>query len=89
VGITENEARERGLKYRVAKMSMDYVSRAWEMGETRGLMKAVVDAEKGQILGAAVLGKLHFEVLRDAIFARPTLAEGINTLFTQFQAEPA
>jgi pyruvate/2-oxoglutarate dehydrogenase complex dihydrolipoamide dehydrogenase (E3) component len=105
VGITENEARERGLKYRVAKMSMDYVSRAWEMGETRGLMKAVVDAEKGQILGAAVLGveggelmailevamlgKLYFEVLRDAIFAHPTLAEGINTLFTQFRAEPA
>jgi pyruvate/2-oxoglutarate dehydrogenase complex dihydrolipoamide dehydrogenase (E3) component len=101
VGLTENEARERGLKYRVAKMPMESISRAWEMGETRGLIKAIVDAKTGQILGAAVLGveggelmatlqvamlgKLHFEVLREAIFAHPTLSEGINTLFTQFQ----
>ena len=95
------EARERGLKYRVAKMPMDYVSRAWEMGETRGLMKAIVDADSGEILGAAVLGveggelmavlevamlgKLPYTVLREAIFSHPTLSEGFNTLFTQFQ----
>ena len=101
VGITEAEARERGLKYRVAKMPMDYVSRAWEMGETRGLMKAIVDADSGEILGAAVLGveggelmavlevamlgKLPYTVLREAIFSHPTLSEGFNTLFTQFQ----
>ena len=105
VGITEAEARERGLKYRVAKMPMDYVSRAWEMGETRGLMKAIVDADSGEILGAAVLGveggelmavlevamlgKLPYTVLREAIFSHPTLSEGFNTLFTQFQDSQA
>ena len=101
VGITENEAKQRGLNYQVAKMPMDYISRAWEMGETRGLMKAVVDADSGQILGAAVLGveggelmailevamlgKLHYRVLEEAIFSHPTLSEGFNTLFAQIQ----
>jgi pyruvate/2-oxoglutarate dehydrogenase complex dihydrolipoamide dehydrogenase (E3) component len=52
----------------------------------------VLGVEGGElmaILEVAMLGKLHFEVLRDAIFSHPTLSEGINTLFTQFQAEPA
>jgi pyruvate/2-oxoglutarate dehydrogenase complex dihydrolipoamide dehydrogenase (E3) component len=60
-------------------------------------MKAVIDKESGQILGAAVLGieggevmaaiqtamwgKLPYTVLRDGIFAHPTLAEAFNTLF--------
>jgi len=76
---------------------MDRAARAIEMSETRGLMKAIVDAETNQILGAAVLsveggelmsmfeiammGKLPYPVLKDAIFAHPTLAESLNNLF--------
>jgi pyruvate/2-oxoglutarate dehydrogenase complex dihydrolipoamide dehydrogenase (E3) component len=68
------------------------------MDESRGFMKAVVDVESGQILGCAVLGieggeimamlqmammgKLPYTVLRDAVFAHPTLAESLNNLFT-------
>jgi pyruvate/2-oxoglutarate dehydrogenase complex dihydrolipoamide dehydrogenase (E3) component len=101
VGLTEAEARQQGRPIRVAKMTMDYVSRAWEIGEKRGLMKAIVDAATGQILGAAVLGyeggelmamfeiamlgNLPYTVLKEAIFAHPTLAEGLNTLFYNFQ----
>jgi pyruvate/2-oxoglutarate dehydrogenase complex dihydrolipoamide dehydrogenase (E3) component len=63
-------------------------------------MKAIVDADTNQILGAAVLGieggeimsmlqlammgKLPFTTLRDAVFAHPTLAESLNNLFTHF-----
>jgi len=54
--MTEGEAREQKRKIRVAKMPMTYVARALEVAETRGFMKAVVDAETNQILGAAVLG---------------------------------
>jgi pyruvate/2-oxoglutarate dehydrogenase complex dihydrolipoamide dehydrogenase (E3) component len=98
IGITENEARMQGRKVRVAKLAMTSVARALEVDETRGFMKAVVDAETNQILGAAVLGieggeimsvletamlgKLPFTVLRDATFAHPTLAESLNNLFT-------
>lgn len=98
VGLSEAEAREQGRNIRVAKMPMSYVARALEVDETRGFMKAIVDAESGQILGGAVLGieggemiaqlqlaimgKLAYTVLRDAVFAHPTLAESWNNLFT-------
>jgi pyruvate/2-oxoglutarate dehydrogenase complex dihydrolipoamide dehydrogenase (E3) component len=102
IGMGEDEARTKGLNIRVAKMPMNYVARALEMDESRGFMKAVVDAATKQILGAAVLGieggeimamfeiammgKLPFTTLRDGIFAHPTLAESLNNLFSNFQS---
>jgi pyruvate/2-oxoglutarate dehydrogenase complex dihydrolipoamide dehydrogenase (E3) component len=101
VGLSESEARASGRAIRVAKMPMNYVARALEIDESRGFMKAVVDAESGQILGCAVLGieggeimamvqmammgKLPYTVLRDAVFAHPTLAESLNNLFGMFE----
>jgi pyruvate/2-oxoglutarate dehydrogenase complex dihydrolipoamide dehydrogenase (E3) component len=98
VGLTETEARAQKRNIRVAKLPMTSVARALEMDETRGFMKAIVDAETNQILGAAVLGveggeimsaleiammgKLPYTTLRDGIFAHPTLAESLNNLFT-------
>ena len=100
VGITEEQARAQNKKIRVAKMPMTYVARALEVDETRGFMKAIVDAESKQILGAAVLGleggeimtmlqlammgHLPFAALREATFAHPTLAESLNNLFAHF-----
>jgi pyruvate/2-oxoglutarate dehydrogenase complex dihydrolipoamide dehydrogenase (E3) component len=97
VGLTEKEARAQGRSIRVAKLSMANVARAIEFGETRGFMKAIVDAETNQILGCAILGmeggevmtvlqmammgKLPYTVMRDGIFAHPTLAESLNNLF--------
>lgn len=97
VGMTENEARLQGRNIRVAKLPMTSVARALEVDETRGFMKAVVDADTNQILGAAVLGleggevmsvletammgKLPYTALRDATYAHPTLSESLNNLF--------
>jgi pyruvate/2-oxoglutarate dehydrogenase complex dihydrolipoamide dehydrogenase (E3) component len=97
VGLGEDEAREQGRTVRVARMPMSQVKRALEVGEARGFMKAVVDAETGLILGCAVLGieggeimtilqlammaHLSYTALRDAVFAHPTLAESLNDLF--------
>jgi pyruvate/2-oxoglutarate dehydrogenase complex dihydrolipoamide dehydrogenase (E3) component len=97
VGLSEREARERGLNIRVAKMPMSYVARALEVDESRGFMKAVVDADTDRILGSAVLGMeggeimamiqiailggMPYTTLRDAVFAHPTLAESLNNLF--------
>jgi len=55
VGLTETEARARGLKTLVGTMPMTRVGRARERGETQGFMKVVVDAVSGQLLGAALL----------------------------------
>jgi pyruvate/2-oxoglutarate dehydrogenase complex dihydrolipoamide dehydrogenase (E3) component len=91
-GLTEREARSQGRTICVAKLQMNAVIRAIETGETRGFMKAVVDAGSGQILGCAVLGseggeimtmiqvailgKLTYTAMADAIFTHPLLAEG-------------
>jgi pyruvate/2-oxoglutarate dehydrogenase complex dihydrolipoamide dehydrogenase (E3) component len=101
VGPTEAEARRQGRRIRVARMTMNRVARAVEVGESRGFLKVVVDAESEQILGAAVLGieggeliamleiammgRLPFTALRDAIFDHPNLAEGLNNLFFAFE----
>ncbi|MFL5577186.1 MAG: mercuric reductase [Gemmatimonadaceae bacterium] len=98
VGMTEREARSAGNRVRVAKLPMSSVARALEVDETHGFMKAVVDADTNQILGATVLGldggeivtlfqiammgKLPYTALRDAVFSHPTLAEALNNLFT-------
>jgi pyruvate/2-oxoglutarate dehydrogenase complex dihydrolipoamide dehydrogenase (E3) component len=59
---------------------MSAVIRAIETGEARGFMKVVVDADSGQIQ-VAMLGKLSYAAMADAIFTHPLLAEGLNTLF--------
>jgi len=101
VGMSEQEARNAGRDIRVARMPMDWVARALEVAEARGFMKAVVDAHTDQILGCAVFGieggelmsmmeiamlaKLPYTALRDAVFAHPLLAESLNNLFSNFE----
>ena len=100
VGLSEQEARTQGRSIRIARMPMAAVARAAEADETRGVMKAVVDAGTGRILGCAILGiaggelmsmmeiamigQLPYTALRDAIFAHPTLAESLNNLFDDY-----
>jgi len=101
VGLSEDEARKQGLNIKVAKMPMSYVARATETDETRGFMKAIVDADTKQILGCAILGieggeimsavqlammgHLTYDTLYNAIFAHPTLMESLNNLFGQLE----
>ncbi|KAF2672829.1 FAD-dependent pyridine nucleotide-disulfide oxidoreductase [Microthyrium microscopicum] len=86
-----------GTKVKVAKMPMSYVARALETDEPRGMMKAVVDAETGKIVGftclgieggelvsvvqLAMMGGLHYQQLADAVFAHPAIAECLNNLW--------
>ena len=97
VGLTETEARAQGCNIRIAKLPMAMVLRAIDVGETRGFMKAIVDADTDQILGAVILGieggeimsmlqlammgNLPYTALRDGMLSHPTLAESLNTLF--------
>jgi len=98
VGLTQREAEAAGLPVKVATYPMSKVARALEVDETQGFLKAIVDAQSGKILGAAVLsleggelaalfqiammGGLHYSALREGIFSHPTLAESLNNLFT-------
>ena len=98
IGLTEREAEEAGRPIRVAKIPMTSVARALEIGEPRGLIKALVDPQTDRILGAAVLGieggelmavlqtamigDIRHTALRDGVFAHPSIAESLNTLFS-------
>jgi len=102
VGLTEAQAREAGRDIEVVQMPMSHVARALEVDEPRGLMKAVVDADTKQLLGAAILGIEGGEVmsvlqtammgevpvtrLKTAPYAHPTLAESLNNLFAEIEA---
>lgn len=102
IGMTEKDAKDRGYDYKVAKIPMNWVARAIETDETRGLMKAIVDTKTDQLLGAAILGVeggelmsalqiamiggVPYMVLRDSMFAHPTLSESFNTLFGSLES---
>jgi pyruvate/2-oxoglutarate dehydrogenase complex dihydrolipoamide dehydrogenase (E3) component len=80
---------------------MNHVARALETDETRGFMKAIVDADSGLILGGAMIGveggelmnmlqiammgKLPYTALRDAALAHPTFGESLNNLFATIE----
>ena len=97
IGDSEVQALARGYSIRVTAMPMEWVARALEVDETRGMLKAVVDADTDRILGFAALGiaggelmaavqvamlaDLPYTALRDAVFAHPTVAEALNNLF--------
>ena len=101
VGVTEREARERGLPVTVfAKPVADIAGmpRAKIVGETRGMMKFVVDRETDLVLGAALLSVDSQELvntvalamrhhvtateLRDAIYTHPSSTEAFNEVLT-------
>ena len=102
VGLSESEARKRGIAYRLAKIPMAAVLRAVAIGETRGFIKMLIDVSSDRILGftafgveasemmaavqTAMLGGLPYTVLREAIFAHPTAAEGLGPLLATVPA---
>ncbi len=97
VGLTESEAKAKGVSYRLAKQPMAAVLRTRTLSETRGFAKALIGADD-RILGFTVLGAeasemmaavqvamlagLPYTTLRDAIFTHPTAAEGLIGLFS-------
>jgi dihydrolipoamide dehydrogenase len=97
IGLNETEAKKQKLNYKVAKLPMAYVARAVETGDTRGFMKAIVDADTKLILGATILGPeggeimtilqlammggITYEQIRWCVFAHPLYAESLNNLF--------
>jgi pyruvate/2-oxoglutarate dehydrogenase complex dihydrolipoamide dehydrogenase (E3) component len=104
VGLSEEEARLRGIEVRVATLPMSAVLRTRTIDEERGFMKALVDTRTDQILGFAMIGPEAGEVmavvqmamlagspytaLRDAVLAHPTMAEGLVSLFANVPSQP-
>jgi pyruvate/2-oxoglutarate dehydrogenase complex dihydrolipoamide dehydrogenase (E3) component len=98
IGLSEKEAKAQSIPYRLFKIPMEGVLRARTISETRGFLKALVEIDGDRILGftafaveggeimaavqIAMMGGLPYTALRDAIIAHPTLAEGLEALFS-------
>jgi pyruvate/2-oxoglutarate dehydrogenase complex dihydrolipoamide dehydrogenase (E3) component len=105
IGLSETEAKEKGIGYRLAKIPMAAVLRTRTLSETRGFMKALIDtssdrilgfsvfgAEAGEIMGAvqiAMLAGLPYTALREAVLTHPTMLEGLVSLFSAVPPLPA
>ena len=101
IGPSEAEARANGMDMGVVKLPMKAVLRTRTNSQAAGFMKALVDpqdriadftmidSEAGEVMTvvqAAMLGGLPYSILRDAILAQPTMAEGLNALFGKVEA---
>lgn len=98
IGLSEREAKERGIAYRLAKLPMSAILRTRTLSEEWGFMKALVAAESDHLLGFAAIGAemgellpvvqivmsagLPYTVLRNAIITHPTMSEGFGSLFS-------
>ena len=96
-GLSEKEAADKGLNYRVVRMNTDMIPKAKVLRKTTGMLKAVIDKDSGKIFGAALFcpesyeiinmvklamdHDLDYTVLRDFIYTHPTMSEGLNDLF--------
>ncbi len=101
IGLTETEAGRQGIAVRVLKLPMAAVLRTRTIDESRGFMKALIEADGDRILGftmigpeagevmavvqMAMLAELPYTALRDAILTHPTMAEGLNSLFSSLK----
>jgi pyruvate/2-oxoglutarate dehydrogenase complex dihydrolipoamide dehydrogenase (E3) component len=104
VGLSEKEARRRGISYRLFKMPMEEILRAQTLSETRGFLKALVEPDGDRILGftafgveageimsaaqIAMIAGLPYTALRDAVLTHPTLLEGLGPLFASTPSVP-
>jgi len=98
IGMREREARAQGISYRLFKLPMLENLRAQTLSETRGFVKALIEAQSDRILGftafgvgageilaavqVAMIAGLPYTALRDAILTHPTLVEGLIPLFS-------
>ncbi len=103
IGLSEREAKERGIAYRLAKIPMGQVLRTQTLSETRGFFKALIEKDGDRILGFTAFGVetgevmavvqtamsagLPYTVLRDMVLTHPTIAEGLVILFSAVPAK--
>jgi len=96
VGLTETEAVKKGHSIKISTLKCVGIPKARLAGETKGMLKVVIDASNNQVLGAtflsaeshefittvqfAMMAKMPYTVLRDAIYPHPSMVEALNIM---------
>lgn len=100
VGLTEEEARARGVDYEVKKLSMRYSGRFVAENEGDGLCKILVDKRHRTVLGVHMIGSYASETIwgaaalieteltvsdaREIVFPHPTVSEIVREVLWEF-----
>lgn len=83
IGLSEEQARERGLEYEVGKFQFAGNGKALTMNAAEGMMKVIVSKDKQKILGVHVVGPNASDLLAEAAIAMRgefTVEEAANTM---------
>jgi len=85
VGLTEKEAKEKGMNVKVGRFAFLANGRAHALGETEGMVKIVGDAATDEILGVHIMGAEAGELIAVAALAmsmEATVEEIVHTIHT-------
>ncbi len=101
IGLNEQEAKAKGIPYKLGKFWMKHAGRTLEADEKEGFFKVLVDPDDGKIIGATILsmdggeimailqmamiGGVTYKKIRHLPIAHPTLAESLNNLMKQVE----
>jgi dihydrolipoamide dehydrogenase len=97
VGLSEEEAKTKGIEIKISKFDFLGSGMARIIGEPEGFIKSICDAANGRVLGASIIGpkatelisvfglavsnKLNAEQVKNTVFAHPSLSESIQEVF--------
>lgn len=97
IGLTEEEAMKRGHSIKISRLPAAAIPRARTLQQTEGMLKVIIDAHSGRIMGCtlfcieaseiinvvnlAMKTGQHYSFLRDFIFTHPSMSEALNDLF--------
>ncbi|MGH7382286.1 MAG: dihydrolipoyl dehydrogenase [Candidatus Methylomirabilales bacterium] len=87
VGLTEEQAKEKGRQIKVGRFSFQASGKAVALGDTEGFVKVVADAEYGEILGLHIIGPEATEMIAEATMAR-TLEATLDEVHHSIHAHP-
>jgi dihydrolipoamide dehydrogenase len=69
VGLTEAEAKAKGIEFKVGKFPWGASGRAIAMGRPEGLTKIIADAKSGRVLGVGIVGEHAGDLISEAVLA--------------------
>ncbi|QIA09102.1 dihydrolipoyl dehydrogenase [Draconibacterium halophilum] len=104
-GLTEKEAKDKGISFKVEKFNWSASGRAVAMNAEKGFTKLLIDSNNGRILGAGIVGKNAGDLIAELVLAiemgataedlaltihpHPTLSETIMEAAEMFYGTPA
>ncbi len=70
IGLTEKQAKEKGIAYKVGKIPFSAIGKAIAIGEPEGFIKVIIDSDIGEVLGVHIIHAEATELISEAAIIR-------------------